>query len=261
MRFIVTALTAFLLIATSARQSSAGCDSPRFRIGRVDKESPTSLVMNISLDRADAGLAKILCLAATLKARYNERDILVVMLANPEAAKFFSATGLVPEGGRSYFADVLATYFFDSHADRNEIGIGSFAAPETVISLPVNGSPQCLTEISQRCLWQMDLLRYPAAARLDGTSASVTVSGVIGSDGTVTHVRVVTATSNPPGHDADFVEECLRHAKTWRFEKATKETGFRTTYSWSSENVASASEVTRMDLALPERVSLIIRLQ
>src|SRR5262249_20415111 len=151
-------ITVIALLVAGVTDASAKCDVPKFKIGSGDDDPAPSLHMSISVSPDDITLQSMFCLASAFKARYPDRDtILIRVFTNPTAAKYYSGSGLVPEGAKTYANDLRAFYYFDSKRQIHQIGIGDFNRPDSLISLPT-AQPRCLTLLGDRCLLGMKAL-------------------------------------------------------------------------------------------------------
>ena len=202
-----------LLAATTAR---AQCTAPPYFPVRdfVNPQLGAGLV-HIWIPPSEFTLTRIVCLVQTLNNQHPRwNNIVVLLFSSEEAAEYFDA------GGMSDFLDVFdltgkllrvenigrfrrelrGVYVLD--VDKHEhqlvitpLGLNGGELYETRIELPVTGTPHCRLELSNRCVLALEPIKFRDEALGARVSGTVTLTGQIRRDGTVTDIRVANANS------------------------------------------------------------------
>ncbi len=109
--------------------AAEACGVPPYRAGHIWEDTPSSIMMNISIRKADFTPGRLICLAGSLRRKYASRkSVYILMFSSPRAAKRYVA----PFGGDSSLPRVNwslqehADYIFDLDAGKNTIYIRPF---------------------------------------------------------------------------------------------------------------------------------------
>jgi TonB family protein len=262
---------ALVFVIGLAAPGYATCDSsPRFRVGQVWEDSPSTLLMAVSIAPGDFAPSRMLCLAARLKERYRTRAKLDVMIfSSHDAAARYSVVQIETDTTDPNLARLSSHHWQVSQLH----GIYSFTAngPEyldikpwgsdadqpydTRISLPAVAPVHCKLEIGGRCLLALSDLVYPRAPYDAKASGTITLSGSITARGDVTNVRVDESTGSPSDLVEPLIREAVENLKSWRFEAARRPAAFRISYEYLVDPSLGYGH-SRVDFALPERVMI-----
>lgn len=250
-----------LFVLTSGTCFAGNCSVPKYREGHVWEDTPSSLMMNISIRIADFAPARLVCLAKALQRRYSDRtQISIPIFSSRAAAKHYTHVfggDFVGKPRVMWELQMHALYSFDADKRQDYMAImpfGSSGQFETRINLPATVIPKCTLEITDRCLLALDDLKYPWDALNTKASGTVTVVGVIARDGMVKDVALAPE-PNPGEIHGLLVEAALKNLKTWRFETASHSDPIRIAYSYIIETSGSAGH-TSFQFDLPRKVEI-----
>ena len=108
---------------------TATCGVPAYQVGHIWEDTPSSIMVNISIRKADFAPDRLICLAGLLKEKYaNRKYVHVLMFSSRRAAK----RCITPFGGDSavprvnWWRQKHADYIFDADAGENVIYIQPF---------------------------------------------------------------------------------------------------------------------------------------
>jgi hypothetical protein len=199
-------------------------------------------------------LDRIVCLLQTLKGQHQTwTDVSVDLFSSEEAAEDFDVAPMeripvVAVNGNvvrykdtaELYRELRGRYVLDIDRHEHYLEItptgfdlhGDLAAYETRIEFPVAGRIRCRVELNARCALSLDRITFPDAALRAGTSGAVTLSGQIQRDGTISDIRVVSATNQGADGRDQLVAATLGNLKTWWVEAATHQDEVRVTYSY-----------------------------
>jgi len=250
------ALLTFVLVAGVQVCAAAECRAPAYRKGHVWEDSPTTIMMNIGIAADDFAPERLVCLATALRRQYaNRKEILISMFDSHAAAKNCTSPTLGDGIGPrvNWCLRSHAYYRFDAGYHVEFLYIEPFGNRnhmfDTRIDLPVTASPSCTLEVDKRCLLALENIQYPWDALKAKESGTVNLEAVIARDGRVKGVRPSGQTRN------DLVNFTLSNLRTWRFERAKRETPFRITYSYVLETSGNPGE-TGLSFDLPQTVEV-----
>jgi TonB family protein len=251
---------------------AADCQPPSYRKGFVWEDTPSTIMMNISLSIDDFAPARLVCLAESLKQRYSDRrQISVLMFSSHAGARHFTAPFRAPDVGRStnWGLQHHAGYLFDAGTKEDAVIIAPFGDPEphfafgerhssfnTRIDLPVPVVPPCTLELSDRCLLALDRVGYPRAALQAKVSGTVTMEAAITREGKVRDVRTAGRAVRPSESENLLVKAALQNLRTWRFESGRDQIPFRIVYSYVLEASHGPVCQTGLHFELPHRVEI-----
>lgn len=250
------ATLALLFILSSWACFGVVCRAPSYREGHVWEDSPSSIMMNISIPMRDFAPERLVCLAAALKQRYsNRKQISILMFSNYAGAKRYTT----PNEQESVKPHVIwsgqnhAIYSLD--ADKHEeyveiLPMGQYRSFETRISLPITSIPRCTLEIAGRCLLAVSRIEYPWNALKAKVSGTVTMEAVIARDGTVIRVRSIG-----PGVQPLLVNAALQNLRTWHFGTGPHQDAIRVSYSYTIDSSGTAGQWS-FQFDLPRKVEI-----
>jgi hypothetical protein len=240
---------------------AADCQAPAYREGHVWEDSPSTIMMNISLQMSDFAPNRLICLAGVLKHKYSDRkEILVFMFSSYEAAKNFTA----PLYGDSFKHRVNwslwehGSYSFDADKGEEMVYVMPFGEAyrsfNTVIKLPVTSIPPCRLEIASRCLLALNAIDYPWNTLKTRRSGAVTLEAAIARDGTITAVK--SAGAGPSGQEqASLINAAIQNLKSWRFETASRRDTIRIVYSFTIDTSGTLGQPS-LQFDLPDKVEI-----
>ncbi len=256
------------MVATPALAQCA--TAPAYRVGQVWEDSPSALLMSISIAPDDFAPSRMICLAARLRQRYQARSKTdVLIFSSHDAAAHYSVVQIENDPANPKAARLQSHHWQVSQLH----GIYSFTAngPEyldikpwgsdadqpydTRISLPATAPVHCRLEISGRCVLALSDIVYPRAPYDAKASGTVTLSGSITARGGVGNVRVEDSKSSPSNLTEPFIREAVENLKTWRFEAAPRPATFRISYEYLVDPSLGYGH-SRVEFALPERVMI-----
>jgi TonB family protein len=246
---------------------AAECHAQSYRGGFVWEDSPSSIMMNISIGMSDFAPDRLVCLAKQLRQRYSDRKkVLIFIFSTDVAAKRYDKplTGDSTQTRPNWAAQNHAIYSLD--ADKGEeyleiqpLGTGPSAVSSsdvhTRIKLPVTSPPACNLEVADRCLLALNAVNYPWDALKANISGTVTLEGVIARDGVVKQVRIVSREVHPSDSPARLVNAAVQNLKTWRFEAASHPDSIRITYAYLIESSGVPGHVS-VQFELPREVEI-----
>jgi TonB family protein len=223
-------------------------------------------MMNISIRMRDLAPRRLVCLAEVMKRRYSDRkEIRVFVFSSLAGARGFTTPKPCEDSiGKciDWSAQFRAVYYFNAGKREEYVVItpaGDRHPFETKIELPATSIPPCALEVAGRCLLAVDRLVYPTGMRKAKLSGSVTLEGVITSDGKVKHVRPAEGGSTAGDTQTVFVQEALRNLKTWYFEPAPRQDRLRITYDYRVDPSTPSRGTPTVQFDLPHRVEIRVR--
>ena len=234
---------AVLLVFVLRTCIAADCPVPSYREGHVWEDSPSSIMMNISLSLNDFAPARVVCLAAALKRRYSGRkQISIFMFSTYDGAKKYDVpfSGDSPKPRINWSLQEHGSYSFDAAKGEEAVYImpfgDQFRTFNTRINLPATSIPPCTLEIAGRCLLALSRIEYPWEALKARSSGTVTLEAVIARDGRVTHVRKVGGVSKEQEGELLLAGSALQNLRDWRFEAVPKEDSIQIAFSYMIED-------------------------
>jgi len=139
----VLTLVVWLIISTPMAASTQECAEatcgvpPKYRVGHIWEDAPSSIMMNISMRKADFTPSRLICLAGALKQKYASRKhINILMFTDHRAAERYTApfTGDSPLPRTNWALRKHADYIFDVDAGEDTIYIRHFDEPNAAHS-------------------------------------------------------------------------------------------------------------------------------
>ena len=271
---VMRAVFAVCALSFAATSAFARCVPPDYRKGNVREDSESTLDMTISIPLTEFAPARLVCLAEALRDRYRDRkNISVLIFSSVEAAKYYHGDMDIAETGAPKNAEearrqdagwsarqLHGVYSYDA-ASREEYvtikpkGYFSDLPTDTQINLPLTATPHCRLELSDRCLLALDDVLYEGQAYKAKIAASVTLTGTITREGSVTGIQVADSKSIPQGSAESLTREAINNLKTWRLEPARRQDPVRVTYSYMIDSSLKAGEVD-VRFALPKQVTI-----
>jgi len=228
------------LVATASALGQ--CSPPKYEIGKILGDGTDGIVMHISVGVTDFAPQRLVCLASALKRRYGDRkSILCEIFSDRSVAKQYVLLTSLDDPAvmfkRTTFMHATYSYGPD-HGERLRINpdplqAGPGSSTETIINLPVAGTPQCRVQLNGRCLLVLPTI-WPFRGGSDesGESGSVTLGGKVAPNGRIRDIRVLESHLSR-GEDEDFLRSAaLQNLKAWRFETGAHPEAFRVTYQY-----------------------------
>lgn len=241
---------------------AAECRAPSYREGHVWEDTPSSIMMNISIAMSDFAPKRLICLAEVLKHHYADRErISIAIFSSYDAAKHYTRVfrGDLVGGSRVMWElHDHGSYVFDAEKHEEYIVITPFAQSflfSTRINLPINTAPPCTLEIAGRCLLALSGIDYPWEALKARISGTITLEGMIARDGSLRHIQASGPQTNPGDARRLLVDAALKNLKTWRFETASHPDPLRIAYSYTIDSSGSPGH-TSLKFELPEKVQI-----
>ena len=256
------ATAAFVSLCIGAYACAAAqCRPPSYRTGFVWENSPSTIMMNISIGISDFAPKRLICLASALRQRYSDRrEVSILIFSSYAAAENFTH----PFGGDSFkprtnwSLDDHGTYFFNAETGQEYIEImplGQNRSFMTRINLPVTTPPPCTLEMAGRCLLALNDVGYPWDALKTKSSGTITLEGSIDPSGILEHVGVVAIDVHPAESQRLLVDAAIQNLKTWRLESAGRRDRVRIVYSYTIDSSGRPGE-TRVNFDLPHKVEI-----
>jgi hypothetical protein len=260
------------LTMPSVTTSFAACVAPNYVVGRIWEDTKSEFTATISMPLAAFGPARIACLGAALKQRYQSRKtIRILMFSSVEAARRYIGdfdigdTGPLPKGSPTIRSasdlakDLHGVYLYEATPRSEHVWIKPFGfsvdQPEdTRIDLPVSGAPHCRLELLGRCIVAFDYPTYPGSYG-EKTTGTVTVTAVATKDGRLTAVQEETSSIRPASRKDAFVNATVKNLSTARLEPSSREETLRITYSYNLDASLQPGEVS-VRFELPNTISV-----
>lgn len=258
---MIRILTVAYVVFALGAGAFAQCEVPHYRQGGTLFDSKAEVVTNISIRLQDFAPNKLLCLAKSLKGRYNGRkSITVSIFSSHEAARY--STGLLPPEptkiDHEMFAQLHGYYVYDAEKHDDYIVlmpdpmIGDPSAPtNTKIDLAESTVPVCKLRVNNRCLLAFDHIDLPSNEK----PATVIVTGRIERSGVVSAVRLADADLNSSGQERDLEDFAVRNLKSWRFERGGQTDALRIAYSVQRLD-APLEHGVNPEFMLPDKVNI-----
>ncbi|MFZ0959942.1 MAG: hypothetical protein WAO35_03485 [Terriglobia bacterium] len=211
-------------------------------MGNVLVDDRTAIMLQISIGVPDLAPQRLACLAQELKQRYRDRsEIDVLIFSDNDAAKKWIVSGKHARPERlNWNSNLHGYYTYDRAMQEERIEISpdplqsQIDSPtETIINLPITGTPQCKIQLDARCLLVLPSI-WPFRGESDENkeSGSVALAGEVAPNGGVGGIRVVESSLNP-GEDGDFLKKvAIQNLQAWRFEAVSHADAIRTTYEF-----------------------------
>ena len=243
----------------------AQCQAPHYRQGVTLEDSKAEIITNISISFQDFSPNKLVCLARSLKERYQGRQSIIVSIFSSHEAAMHSI-GLPPPEYTPRAVKMLAQmhgrYSYDAKTHEDYVLlmpdplISSPNAPiNTKFDLSMPAIPACKLQINQRCLLAFDHI----AMVPQDEPGIVVVTGEIERNGSVSHVRIADASMNSLGQQRALSDFVIRNLESWRFERGEHEDALRIAYS--VEHVDTPLEHgMKAEFMLPDKVKIQIGL-
>lgn len=232
------AFTVFTLLIAVV-PALAQCSVPKYRVGKLADDG-NSIAMHISIDVQDFAPQRLVCLASTLKRHYGDhKSILCEIFSDRRTAeKDVILTGLDDPPVMfklTTFMHAIYSYRQDEserlYINPDPLQTGPGSPTETIISLPVAGTPQCKIQLNGRCLLVLPTI-WPFRSGTEETkeSGSVALSGRVAPDGRVGAIRILRCHLTP-GEEGDFLKDlAAKNLRAWRFETGPHPDEIRVTY-------------------------------
>ncbi len=233
----------------------ARCPTPAFRIGQ---DWGTSV--SISIQTRDFTLAKLTCLARTLRARDPQASRFGVMFFDSlEAARSFQGVppeGPLPRKWQEWARRLLAVYSYDPARDGetltlSPVGFNTAPALVTRVNLPITPQLHCKMEMMGRCLLSaMRNVAYPQDARRAGAVGRVVLAGSVDPDGSVASIRVLESASK------SLANAAIRDLRSWHFDAAEHGNMVHVTYSYEIDESQPSSGYNGVEWTAPGEVRI-----
>ena len=174
---------------------ASACNAPHYNIGRVWEDNASVIDIDIAIRIEDFAPKRLVCLAASLKEKYPQRNIRALIFSSPEAARDYRV------GSQELPAKVVearlklhAVYSLNRGTSEEYIRMRpeeSQYAPRfsTRIDLPAPGTPYCTLAIHDRCLLEFRHIYYPTVEGRPEISGQVTLTGAILRNGTLSRSK------------------------------------------------------------------------
>jgi hypothetical protein len=239
----------------------AQCNVPHYRQGLTLVNSKNEIITNISIRLQDFAPNRLVCLARSLRRRYQDRQSIVVSIFSSHEAATHSI-GLLRQEYTSrdveMFVQNHAKYSYEAKTGDDYIlltpdpMIGDPSALiNTKFDLSASTIPPCNLRIGDRCLLAFDHIRVPNQQ----VPTTVVVSGQIDPDGSVSQVRIANAESNPSDPERAFAHLAVQNLKSWRFERMGRTDALR--IDFSIEHVVTPLEHgVNVKFKLPDEVTI-----
>jgi hypothetical protein len=232
--FVWMVFLAVVLSIASTPMAIAACKIPDYRLGDVLVDSPSKVIANISIRWDDFAPSRLVCLAEALKEHYpNRRTVDVWIFSSRIAARSFR----IYEPARYWARDLHAMYSYDPDEKREyieikPIGLLGGSPTDTRFDLPASGPLHCRAELDGRCMLNMEYPLYPVNAYLQKWSGTIVLAGTVARDGTVKRVELVDSGDLGAEQKDVFVRDATEQIRSWRFQRSSRESTFRTTYTY-----------------------------
>jgi hypothetical protein len=201
------------------------------------------IVLHISIRVQDFAPQRLVCLAAALKQRYGDhKNIWCGIFSDRKIAeRYVLLTSVEPSAEmarRTTYRHAVYSREWDQGLERlyinpDPLQDSGLSRTDTVIFLPVVGTPKCKIQLSGRCLLVLPTI-WPFWGDPDENkeSGSVTLEGKVAPSGRVGRIRIVESHVNP-GESGEFLKKvAIRHLDAWRFESAAHGDVIQTTYQY-----------------------------
>ena len=216
-------------VCCHAVSAGAQCPVPAYRVG-----ADWGASLAVSLPTRDFALAKLTCLARTLRANGPQRGSFgVTFFDSLDAARNFQ--GAPPEGPlsskwRQWARALLATYSYD--AAKNEemltlspMGFNTAPSLMTKINLLLAAQTHCEMEMAGRCLLAA-ARDVSVPERVRPTAGKVVFDATVAPQGSVSRVHIVESASR------SLVDAAIGDLRAWQFDSAGHPDRIRVTYSY-----------------------------
>ena len=261
-------LTVFCSVVCSASAASIPCSSPKYRNGATFINDTATVVRSISISLQEFSPSRLVCLASTLRERYQDRDdIMIYIFSSDEASRGPISVPEVTKEDIKAFAQLHALYVLD--ADKRQeyvrimpVGIGTLRALptdgpySTRIDLPVTNTPHCQLELKSRCLIALEDLHYPAGPLSRSASGKVTLRATITRAGLLKQVRVVKSESAPRGLESVLAKAAAQNLSQWRLEPGARDEPVQIKYSYEVDRSLRYEDGPQVRWSLPNEIAI-----
>ena len=255
-------LAVCICLAAATVAARAQCPTPPIRVHRDFINRTGQGSRSIALPPDMFTISNLLCLTNQFQRDYPDwRDVTVLFFSSDEAAESFDASGMSderevidPATGRwlesvnigRFRKELRALYVVDAdeRIRRLEITPLGLHTPEnygTTIALPAK-QVHCRWELAKRCVLALSPLTFPDEATLGNGSGSVTLTGRVRRDGTITDLHVAQVTGESNGTKRSLIAATLDNLSTWWLEPRPHENAFRVTYQYIVDRSIPAKE-------------------
>jgi len=248
-----------LLCFCGTRLARGDCKAPSYRVGRTYDNAAPAVLLNIAVRQEDFAPASLICLASVLKRTYQAPEVAIGIFSSYRAALNYLPLGVeFPKDAVLWASKQHAEYYFS--AEKHEeylllipdgLSLGVNSAFNTRIDLPVTGKPSCKLEIRSRCLLEFAHMALPR----EEPSGSITLTGRIEPNGSVSRVRLVVLETNSSSTHQGLADFAIRNLKSWRFERDGTKDAVRITYSLE-RGETDLEHGTRVHFMLPGKVNI-----
>jgi hypothetical protein len=248
-------LACLLFLPTSAL---AECLAPRLTPGVVHRTSKEIVFRTASLPLADFVPARMACLGTKLSQEYRTVPrVLVYLFSSESAAATYPMMTAEFASARSF--NLHGTYVKDSAAREEYVEIKPLGGPsietgDVRIDAPFTSVPPCELRLFERCLLRGIEPHWPGKYE-EHVAGSITLNATVRRDGTISAVRVASATSTPPGVEPLFAKAAVDNLMTWQLQSVEVEQPFMITYEFKLDDNIGRGDVD-VSYSLPSAVVL-----
>lgn len=254
-RFVV----AIFALLTLSECGFAECHPPAFRKGRDYGKS-----IYVSINPNDFTLTNLVCIAKVLnKGNLYSRDFSVLFFTSQDAALNFVPGPIEVQRAKwaVWAANLHAGYFMDlvRHEEYLQIlpvGYEGDSSYATKLNLPLSAASHCRLEISNRCVFVLGDIDYPADAIRERGSGSVVLRGSIKKNGKVSRISIITSSVSSENSKTLLANAAVRNLATWRLGMAPNSSTIQITYSFAIDGSLTRELHTHVQWALPDRVQI-----
>lgn len=215
-------------VCCHAVSAGAQCPAPAYRVGAGWGAS-----LAVSLPTRNFTLAKLTCLARTLRANGPQRgSFAVTFFDSLDAAR--NSQGVPPEGPlsskwRQWARALLATYSYDAAKNEEMLTLspmGFTTAPSLMTKMNLLlAQTHCEMEMAGRCLLAAGR-DVSVPERVRPAAGKVVFDATVGPQGSVSRIRIVESASR------SLADAAIGDLRTWQFDAAGHPDRIRVTYSY-----------------------------
>jgi hypothetical protein len=235
------------------------CEPPAYREAKSHPNSMSYALVDIAVQPQDLAPERLICLASILKERYRGSIVSVNIFDSYEAALKYEPPSSEYTRDTISSASSRHANYFSNPAKHEEyiLLIPDGRTPNldspfnTRIDLPATGKPSCKLQIQGRCLLEFEHIELPGKQG----PGSVTLTGQINPDGTVSQVAVLDPDANDSSPRITLAEFATRNLRSWRFEPSATKDQIKIVYALERRDIPDTSGLT-VQFALPDRIDL-----
>lgn len=240
------------------------CHAPHYREGKPVAQTSSTLIKQVSIDLDQFAPAALICLAHTLKLENRDlTQITVFIFSDHESAKYYLPMGVEWTAAKIRWASNLhAAYFYDAEKHEEYLLLipdhlaEDEAALDTRIDLSAARQPSCRLQLKGRCLMAFEHFGYPRQYEKPIVAGSVTLTGIIQADGSVSNIRPAEVVTGSKDHRSLLIKTAVANLRTWRFEPTRQSDPVHLRYSFEIVNAPSLQGKTQLRFSLPEQVTI-----